>query len=290
MSIAVSAIPIGIIGGLQGFRYVSLFFIGLIFLATFFDSFMISYFITHPLEKLTGNIDEISKGKLDVTLTPSEIHEINNLTDSLNRVMASLKLAIHKVGVKKGEIFEDAVKVKEAAEKKQEELYDNIKGWAWETDAKGNYTFCSGNISKYLGYGPEEIVGKNIFDFILPKDIKKSKNFFNEAVKKKQPVKNLENWNIHKNGQKVCVVTNAVPFFDDSGTLQGYRGVDTDITPEKENEIKIKQLNTDISKLKVEINKLLNEREKSKKKNKMEPVTPEIKTIEETWSGKYIGL
>jgi len=284
MSLAVSAIPIGIIGGFQGFRYLSLFFILLIFLVTFFVSFTISYIITHSLEKLTGNIDEISKGKLDVTLSSSEIYEINNLTDSLNRVMASLKLAIHKVGVKKGEIFEDAVKAKEAAEQKQEELFNSIKGWAWETDANGVYTFCSKNVTNYLGYAPEEIIGNSRFDFIIPEEVKKSKQAFNEAGKKKKPIKNLENWNIDNNNGKICVITNAVPFFDNTGNLQGYRGVDTDITPEKENELRIKQLNKDISRLKTEINELLNEREKIKSKNNKKPLSPEITTIEEIWS------
>ena len=118
MCLAISTIPIGIIGGIEGFQS-SFLLIGLIFLVTFIVSITISYLITRPLEKLTGNINEISKGQLDVTLPPSEIHEINNLTDSLNRIMASLKLAIHKVGVKKGEIFEDDVQFKEGSIKKQ---------------------------------------------------------------------------------------------------------------------------------------------------------------------------
>lgn len=283
MSIAVSAIPIGIIGGIQGFRYLSLLFISLIFLVTFFVSFTISYIITHPLKRLTGNIDEISKGKLDVTLSSSEIYEINKLTDSLNRVMASLKLAIHKVGVKKGEIFEDAVKAKEASEQRQLELFDSIRGWAWETDAKGVYMFCSRNVLKHLGYSSDEIIGKNMFDFISSEDQKKSKQIFNEAAKKKQHIKNLENWNVHKNGIKICVVTNAIPFFDDAGNLLGYRGVDTNISSEKEYELKIKQLTLDISKLKSELNKHVNDPEKSKM-SKIKDFTPEIIKNDETWS------
>ncbi len=283
MSIAVSAIPIGIIGGSQGFRYLSLIFIALIFLVTFFVSFIISYIITRPLEKLTGNINEISKGKLDVTLSSSEIYEINNLTDSLNRVMASLKLAIHKVGVKKGEIFEDAVKAKETAEQRQKELFDNIKGWAWETDAKGVYMFCSKNITNYLGYNPDEIIGKNIFDLISSEDQKISKQAFNEAAKKKQQIKNLENWNIHKNGTKICVVTNAVPFFDENGNLLGYRGVDTDISNEKEYEIEINQLNSDISMLRSKLNEPINEEQKFKQKNEIDITSEKIK-IDENWS------
>ena len=283
MSIAVSAIPIGIIGGSQGFKYLSLIFIALIFLVTFFVSFIISYIITHPLEKLTGNINEISKGKLDVTLSSSEIYEINNLTDSLNRVMASLKLAIHKVGVKRGEIFEDAVKAKATAEQRQKELFNNIKGWAWETDAKGVYTFCSKNISHFLGYSPDEIIGKNIFDFIITEDQKKSKQTFNEAAKKKLQIKNLENWNVHKNGTKICVVTNAVPFFDENGNLLGYRGVDTDISTEKEYEIKINQLNSGISMHKSELNEPLYQEEKVTHNNKIDSPSEKTKT-NEIWS------
>jgi PAS domain S-box-containing protein len=250
---------------------------------TFFVSFIISYIITHPLEKLTSNINEISKGKLDVTLSSSEIYEINNLTDSLNRVMASLKLAIHKVGVKKGEIFEDAVKAKETAEQRQKELFDNIKGWAWETDAKGMFMFCSRNITNYLGYNTDEIIGKNIFDFKSSEDQKKSKQAFNEAAKKKQQIKNLENWNVHKNGAKICVVTNAVPFFDENGNLLGYRGVDTDISNEKEYETQINQLNYDKPKTSSIVNEPIKDDEEFKQ-NEERDITSEKTKIEETWS------
>jgi len=85
MCLAISTIPIGIIGGIEGFQS-SFLLIGLIFLVTFFASITISYLITRPLEKLTGNINEISKGQLDVTLPSSEIHEINNLTDLINEL------------------------------------------------------------------------------------------------------------------------------------------------------------------------------------------------------------
>ena len=264
MCLAVSTIPIGIIGGIEGFQSESLILIGLIFLVTFFVSIAISYFITKPIEKLTENIDKISKGKLDVNLEPGEIFEINNLTDSLNRVMASLKLAIHKVGVKKGEIFEEAVKAKETAEQKHEDLLDSIPGWAWEIDSKGTYTYCSRNVSKLLGYTPKEMIGKTIFDFMILEDVKKAKSVFNEASKNKKPVKNLENWNVKKNGEKVCVITNGVPFFDENGGVLGYRGVDTDISHEKIAEGKISLLNKELADIKMEITELLNEREKGK--------------------------
>ncbi len=175
MFIAVSTIPIGIIGGTQGFNSASIMIMGLIFLLTFIVSIVISYYITRPIEKLTKNIDQISKGKLDVNLDLSEIYEINNLTESLNRVMASLKLAIVKVGVKKGEIFDDAIKAKEEFEKKQQDLLSSINGWAWEIDSNGIYTYCSKNISNYLGYLSEEVIGNSLYDYMSPDDVKKGK-------------------------------------------------------------------------------------------------------------------
>lgn len=276
-------IPIGIIVGIQDFQSKSIFLIGLIFLVTFVVSITISFFITRPIEKLTENIDKISKGKLDVNLESSGIYEINNLIDSLNRVMASLKLAIHKVGVKKGEIFEDIVKAKEDIEKKQENFLDSIIGWAWETDAKGVYSFCSGNILNILGYEPNDIIGKSFFDFILSDDVKKTRYTFDEASKNKKPIRNLERWDVKKNGEKVCVITNGVPFFDTIGNLLGYRGIDTDNTREKITESKITFLNKELADLKIEFTQILNEREKHGGK-RLELTGINAKKFDEKWS------
>jgi PAS domain S-box-containing protein len=260
--VAVSAIPIGIIGGIQGFKYTSMLLIGLIFLVTFIVSLTISIYITRPIERLTKNINEISKGKLDVNLSSSELYEINNLVNSLNRIMASLKLAIHKVGVKKGEIFEDAIKTKEETEKKQKEILNSIKGWAWEVDSKGNFTFCSDNIKKILGFHAKEVMGKSIFDFVAAEDVKNFRNTFIESSKKKQPILNFEKHNIHRSGEKMCVVTNCFPVYDNFDNFVGYRGVDNDITSEKIYELKVQKLDLELTELKTEMADLLNEYEK----------------------------
>lgn len=280
--LAISMIPIVIIGGIGGFQS-TMPLIGLITIVTFAASLIMAYLITRPIENLTKKIDGISKGELDIKLEKSEIYEINMLTNSLNRVMASLKLAVHKVGVKKGEIFEDAVKAKEAVEKKHEELLDSITGWAWETDEKGVYTFCSKNISNILGYAPGEIIGKIFFDVLPSENTKKTKQVFDRAGKKKKPIENLENWYVNKNGEKVYVMTNGVPFFDDDGSLLGYRGVNIDIAREKRAEGKIRKLNKDLSDLKMEVTRLLNERERHRFK-RFDKIGVTKKKLDEKWS------
>ena len=261
MCLAVSMIPIGIIGGIQGFQSKSIMLIGLIAVVTFVTSIIVSYLISRSIENLTKNIDEISRGKLDVELEESEIYEINKLTDSLNRVMASLKLAIHKVGVKKGEIFERST---ESIKGKYNDLLNSMTGWAWETDKKGVYTFCSKNVADTLGYQPEEVIGKSIFDFMSSEEVKNTKQIFDESIKNKLPIKNLENLHISKNGKKVCIVTNSIPFFDETGNLCGYRGIDVDITANKEVEEKINTLNAELTDLKKEITQLLNRQKLNK--------------------------
>ncbi len=282
MCLAISAIPISIIGGIQGFK-TSIYLIGLIFFVTFTASLIIAYFISRPLERLTKNIQKISKGELDVQLHLSEIYEINNLTESLNRVLTSLKLAVHKVGVKKGEIFEDAVKTKEAFEKKQNHLFNSIKGWAWETNQDGIYTFVSENITEYLGYKPTEILGNCAFDFMEPEDSKNAKKAFSTFGKKQEPIKNLNTSYIDKNGNKKDVIINAYPYYDEDNKLLGFRGVYNDNSDLKKADEKIKDLNKEVSSLKIKITDLLNKKDKLRniKPNSPHDESPEI--IDKKW-------
>lgn len=254
MSLAISLIPVGIIGGFQGLQSATAF-IGLIFIVTFFVSAIISYFITRPIETLTANIDEISKGNLDVRIERSEIHEINNLSQSLNRVLTSLKLAIHKVGVKKGEIFEETVKAKEEAEKKYTSLLKNLESMVWEINEKGICTFTSQKITPLLGYTQEEITGITFTDLVAPQDAKQLKNILAELNKGKitESLTTYLNWQ-HKNGHYIYTKTTFHPIFDDNGNYLGIRGIGTDITDLKIAEEKITVLTNELSTMKQQIN------------------------------------
>jgi len=91
--------------------------------------FFVGRSISGPLTTLSNDVDQITKGKLDVRLKESNVYEINKLVDSLNRILASLKLAVLKTGIKKSEIgLGEAIKDKEKAEAKAGALEkQNIK-------------------------------------------------------------------------------------------------------------------------------------------------------------------
>ena len=247
MCLAVSMIPVGIISSFAGFQFAAAFLL-FILIVTLFVAFFISYFISHPLEKLTKNIDDISKGNLDVKLEKSEIYEINRLTQSLDRVMVSLKLAIKKVGVKKDEIFEKTARPREELEEKYSSLLNNIGDWIWETDSNGTYVSCSPQIAYLLGYNPKEVIGKSFFDFVPSEEANKVELVFDKLSRGEKSAEKLETYYVNKDGHKVYVLLSVIPIFDDSGAFLGYRGIQRDITRYKQFEKKIEELTKEFSK------------------------------------------
>ena len=117
--------------------------------------------------------------------------------------------------------------------------------WLWETDQHARYTYCSEKVIDSLGYTAEEMIGKTPFDFMPPEDRKSMKMIYLDLVKFKEKIVNLENRNIHKNGDVRIFLTNGVPVLGKDGELLGYRGLDRDITDKKNAEKKLRDaLNT----------------------------------------------
>ncbi|NVO19854.1 MAG: PAS domain S-box protein [Bacteroidetes bacterium] len=129
-------------------------------------------------------------------------------------------------------------KLAEAELKKNEErLRDVINSagdWVWEVDAKGIYTYSSNQSIDLLGRLPDEIIGKSPFDYMADDEAKRIAVIFKDIAEKKLPIIDLENWNITKNGERICLLTNGFPMLDQDGNLIGYRGVDKDITSRKQ--------------------------------------------------------
>ena len=75
-----------------------------------------------------------------------------------------------------------------------------------------------------------------------PEEAEKISGIFKEIAAGKSPIRDLENWNIRKDGLKICLLTNGVPILDESGALMGYRGVDRDITGRKQADQEKKEL------------------------------------------------
>ena len=86
--------------------------------------------------------------------------------------------------------------------------------WLWEVDTSGIYTYCSPTVFDILGYSPDEILGKTLFDIIIPEEKDKLMTLFRHIVINREPVIRLEYPSIHNNGSVIYIETNGVPYYN----------------------------------------------------------------------------
>jgi len=116
------------------------------------------------------------------------------------------------------------------SEEKFKDISFSIGDWIWEVDQNGRYTYCSDKVEKILGYTAAEVIGKTPFDFMPNEEALTIGQEFSKIILKQQDFKELENWNIRKDGRKICLSSSGVPIYNEQGVWIGYRGIDRDIT------------------------------------------------------------
>lgn len=109
-------------------------------------------------------------------------------------------------------------------------LLEVTSDWVWEVDQHGVYTYASPKVTELLGYTPAEVIGKTPFDFMSAEEAARVSGKFLECLVARQPIMQLININLHKDGRPVVLETSGMPFFDAQGNLLGYRGIDRDVT------------------------------------------------------------
>ncbi|WP_207458694.1 PAS domain-containing sensor histidine kinase [Azospirillum sp. SYSU D00513] len=110
------------------------------------------------------------------------------------------------------------------------ELVEITSDWVWEVDASGRYTYTSPQCRNLLGYEPEEILGRTLFDLMPPPEAARVRRDFLACVAARRPISGLINVNLRKDGTEVVLETGGVPLLSAEGRLLGYRGVDRDVT------------------------------------------------------------
>lgn len=182
-------------------------------------------------------------GAVDYITKPIKIHTL------LSKVHVFLDLFIQKQIIKSNalQLKETAVEFAiinealQASEARLNNLMFAMADWVWEVDENGKYTYSSQNGTDFLGLTCEEIVGKSPLDFMIPEEVERLKPIFFEILRKQKPFKDLEIWNVTKNGQKICLLTSGFPVFNNDGTFAGYQCVNKNITKRKLDEEEIKK-------------------------------------------------
>ncbi len=112
-------------------------------------------------------------------------------------------------------------------------LVESTSDLVWEVDASGCCTYISPQVSSLLGYGPEDVAGKQLFLSGEKEAEERASASFREILARSEPFRSFESVHHGGNGKLVVLETNGVPFFGPDETLAGYRGISRDITERK---------------------------------------------------------
>ncbi len=193
-----------------------------------------------PVIMMTGNastktaVKAMRIGANDYLKKPFEPDELFSLIKS---TLYQRRMEIENIAI---------TKKLNASEKKFRNLVESSNDWIYEINSKGFYTYASPQVKDILGYKPEEILGKTIFDVLLPEEIEKVANTFNSLMKTPRVLQNFEKKCLHKDGHTVILESNGTPFFDEAGIFSGFRGVKRDITQRKKADEEKKKLSAQL--------------------------------------------
>ncbi|NPE26476.1 PAS domain-containing protein [Methanococcoides sp. SA1] len=220
---------------------------GLFAIFALFVAFIYANMLSKPIKKLTADVNEITKGKLDIQLPKSKIFEIQKLTDSLNRILASLKLAILKTG-SSGKDFGlgGAVEAKEKAEgelkvkeKETQDILDAVPAWIFYKDRENRFLRVNKAFANVMKLPREKLEGKSCFE-LYPKAQaeafwKDDKEVIASGKSKLGIIEPMDS----PTG-KIWVKTDKILYRDDKGEVIGIIGFSVDISEQKKLEEKLK--------------------------------------------------
>jgi len=136
-------------------------------------------------------------------------------------------------------------KMAEEAHRESEEkfraLVEDTADWVWEVDVQGHYTYSNNAAEDILGYTAGQVLGRTLFDFLHPQELKSFRRLFTSLVKTPRPLRNHVTRYRHRDGATVVLETSARPILDERGRLLGFRGISHDITVRQRMEEQLRQ-------------------------------------------------
>ncbi|MFX0072391.1 MAG: PAS domain S-box protein, partial [Candidatus Hermodarchaeota archaeon] len=124
------------------------------------------------------------------------------------------------------------------SEEKFHSLIINISDVIFELDSKNKFTYVSPQVFDMCGYQPEELIGKNVFNYIKPDDISAIASIMKEALNTDR-VLTLEGSARHKNGTYIPVSARGRAYR--SGEEIKHIVILRDITQSRKAEIELKE-------------------------------------------------
>lgn len=125
------------------------------------------------------------------------------------------------------------------SERKYRQIVELANEGIWVLDKNAIVRFVNPRMAEMLGYNPEEMIGRSIYDFVN-KDFVPRQKYLLE--RRKQGIKeSYDSELLKKDGTKLLAIANSAPLFDEEGHFRGSMAMCTDITERKQTEDELKE-------------------------------------------------
>jgi PAS domain S-box-containing protein len=132
-----------------------------------------------------------------------------------------------------------AEKALRESEEKYRIIIENIDDVIFSAEIDATIIFVSHNCYNLLGYYPEEIIGKNLFDFVYSEDLEFVGQEFQKILLERITTPIVCRV-VTKDGQQVYVEESGKIIFNEQGGIQMFTGIIRDISVQRQAEEKIK--------------------------------------------------
>ena len=123
---------------------------------------------------------------------------------------------------------EDAISESEVRYRR---IVETTNEGVWLLDSKLHSSYVNRQMAKMLGYEPEEMVGRSVFDFYFPEDVEHKKQLLSRRQQGLREL--LEERLQRRDGSELWVRMAASPVFKDNGQFDGALAMVCDITERK---------------------------------------------------------
>ena len=187
--------------------------------------------LTRPIGTMVKDVNRIAEGDLDHPITPPISSELIVLEESITAMVTRLKTMMAEL---------------KAEEENYRTLVQSANSIILRSKPGGTIIFMNEFGQRFFEYPDQEIIGKNVFDTIMPerddegRPMPEKYNDFNDHPKFFASVENL---NRTRSGKLVYLAWTNRPLYDDQGNLVEILSIGNDITRLIEVEKEIQKLN-----------------------------------------------
>jgi PAS domain S-box-containing protein len=190
--------------------------------------------LTRPIGRMVEDVNIIAGGDLDHPLAPPLSEELISLEQSISAMVSRLKTMITEL---------------RASEENYRTLVQSAKSIILRSAPDGRILFINASGQEFFGYPEQEIVGKTVYETILPGTDEQGRPIqekYRNFSANPELFLNVENENRNRSGRKVWMAWTNQPLYDQQGNIVEILSIGNDITRIKQVEKEIQELNSEL--------------------------------------------